>query len=140
MIGSPAHEPAPLDQIGNALMIHQLLALYGHVIDEGEWHRLHEIFTPDVLFDSSQFVGGSVTEGLDVLRADWMLPDKQHPLAHHATNIVITALDQNEAQVLSKGLGVGRNGRVGSVTYRDVLRRTPGGWRIARRIASLRGA
>jgi hypothetical protein len=41
-------------------------------------------------------------------------------------------------RVLSKGLGVGRNGRVGSVTYRDIVRRTAAGWRFAARAGELR--
>jgi hypothetical protein len=41
-------------------------------------------------------------------------------------------------RVLSKGLGVGPNGRVGSVVYRDVVERTPQGWRFVSRTAQLR--
>jgi hypothetical protein len=40
--------------------------------------------------------------------------------------------------VLSKGLGVGPNGRVGSVVYRDVVERTPAGWRFGERKGRLR--
>lgn len=126
--------------VAEILAIHQLIALYGHVIDEREWDRLGELFTDDLVFDTTAFEGGAVVSGLETLKADWMQPDKRHPLAHHATNIVITELAGDTAQVLSKGIGVGRKGRVGSVTYRDVIRKGPGGWRIAHRIASLRGA
>jgi bifunctional ADP-heptose synthase (sugar kinase/adenylyltransferase) len=120
--------------------IHQLIALYGHVIDEREWHRLDELFTADVVFDTTGFPGGTVIEGLEALRIDWMHPDKRHPLAHHATNIVVVELGAAEARVLSKGIGVGRKGRVGSVTYSDVLRKDAAGWRIAQRIAVPRSA
>ncbi len=41
-------------------------------------------------------------------------------------------------RVLSKGLGVGPNGRVGSVTYRDIVVRTSAGWRFAARTGELR--
>jgi len=37
------------------------------------------------------------------------------------------------ATVRSKGIGVLRDGRTGSVTYVDHLVRTPDGWRIAAR-------
>ena len=40
--------------------------------------------------------------------------------------------------MLSKGLGVGLNGRVGSVVYRDVVEKTPQGWRFLSRSAQLR--
>lgn len=122
------------------LAIHQLLALYGHVIDDREWDRLGELFTDDLVFDTTSFEGGKVIEGLAVLRADWMRPEMRHPHAHHATNIVVTALENERAEVISKGIGVGRNGRVGSVTYRDVMRKEANGWRIARRVALLRKA
>jgi len=41
-------------------------------------------------------------------------------------------------RAVSKGLGVGPQGRVGSVVYRDILERTPQGWRFAERTAQLR--
>lgn len=122
-------------EIRDILAIHELLGLYGHIIDAAEWHRLDELFTADLVFDSRGFAGGGVTDSLAALHAVWSHPDTRHPLAHHATNIVITALDGACAEVLSKGIGVGRKGRVGSVTYRDEIRKTPAGWRIARRTA-----
>ena len=56
-----------------------------------------------------------------------------HPLAHHATNIIVSEDPDGTVRVLSKGLGVGPNGRVGSVVYRDVVVRTSAGWRFAAR-------
>ena len=43
-------------------------------------------------------------------------------------------------ELSNEGIGVGRRGRVGSVTYRDVVRRTEGGWRFAERVGVLRRA
>ena len=43
-------------------------------------------------------------------------------------------------QVHSKGIGVGKGGRVGSVVYRDVLEKTGSGWRIRERRCELRRA
>lgn len=122
------------------IAIHQLIALYGHVIDDREWDRLDELFTEDLVFDTTSFEGGYVTQGREALKADWMRPEMNHPQAHHATNIVIVDLGESEARVVSKGIGVGRKGRVGSVTYRDILRKEGGRWRIARRVAVLRKA
>jgi hypothetical protein len=62
----------------------------------------------------------------------------RHPLAHHATNVVVTEDADGTVRVLSKGAGVGAGGRVGSVTYRDIAVRTPDGWRIAERVVVLR--
>lgn len=109
------------------LAIHEVIALYGHLIDERKFSRLNEIFTSDALFDLSGY-GGAKHEGLVAIQ-ELMLNSKEHPLAHHASNIVIdhddTYSSSKEQQVissvmvLSKGLGVGAGGRVGSVVYRD---------------------
>ena len=119
------------------LDIHQLINLYGHLIDAGEFSRLDELFTADAVFDLSDFDGTR----FDSLQAivQMMHESEQHPLAHHATNIVILG-EGDSAQVMSKGIGVGDGGRVGSVTYRDELLKTPRGWRILRRNCELRRA
>jgi hypothetical protein len=120
------------------LAIHELMGLYGLVIDEREWHRAGELFTDDVRYDMSE-LGLGVLQGKAAVLHLWTTREDLHPVAHHATNIVVTAgADRDTASVISKGLGVGRKGRVGSVTYRDIVRRTPDGWRIASRHARLR--
>lgn len=122
---------------GDILAIHQLLALYGHIIDEREWQRVAELFTATALYDMSEF-GLGVVHGAAAVRELWSRPDAAHPLAHHATNIVVSEDPDGTVRVLSKGLGVGPNGRVGSVVYRDVVERTPAGWRFAARKGYLR--
>jgi len=119
------------------LAIHQLLALYGHIIDEREWHRVGELFTAGALYDMSEF-GLRVVHGAAAIGELWSRPAAAHPLAHHATNIVVSEDSDGTVRVLSKGLGVGPNGRVGSVVYRDVVERTAGGWRFAARTGRLR--
>lgn len=120
------------------LAIHELIGLYGLVIDEREWHRVDELFTDDVVYDMSE-LGLGVLRGRAAVLELWSTREELHPVAHHATNIVVTPGDDGDsARVISKGLGVGRKGRVGSVTYRDVVRRTAAGWRIASRHARLR--
>ena len=120
------------------LAIHELMGLYGLVIDEREWHRVDELFTDDATYDMSE-LGLGVLHGKAAVLHLWTTREELHPVAHHATNIVVTpGADADTAHVVSKGLGVGRKGRVGSVTYRDVVRRTPAGWRIASRHARLR--
>jgi hypothetical protein len=119
------------------LAIQELLALYGHIIDEREWQRVGELFTESALYDMSAF-GLPVVRGAAAIRGLWSRPDAAHPLAHHATNIVVSEDPDGTVRVLSKGLGVGPNGRVGSVVYRDVVERTSQGWRFAARKAQLR--
>ncbi len=124
--------------VQDRLAIHELIGLYGLVIDEREWARVPELFTDDVVYDMSELDLG-VIHGAAAVREFWIANEALHPVAHHATNVVVTpGADRDTATVISKGLGVGRNGRVGSVTYRDTVRRQPEGWRIASRHARLR--
>jgi hypothetical protein len=121
------------------LAIHEVLALYGHLVDERRWDGLGRVFTPDVVYDATDF-SMPVTRGLRELVAEWTSDAgmARHPLAHHATNIVVTEDADGTVRVLSKGIGVGAGGRVGSVTYRDVAVRTAEGWRLAERVVVLR--
>jgi hypothetical protein len=119
------------------LAIHELIGLYGHIIDAREWHRVAELFTGDCTYDMTQF-GLGIVHGAQAVGALWAAPDAMHPLAHHATNIIVSEEPDGTVRVLSKGLGVGPNGRVGSVTYRDIVVRTAGGWRFAARTGELR--
>ena len=89
---------------------------------------------PVPLFESIEDLRNAPT----VCRELWSRPDAMHPLAHHATNIVVSTDADGTVRVLSKGLGVGPNGRVGSVVYHDVVERTQAGWRLAARSAVLR--
>lgn len=122
---------SPVDR----LAIHELISLYGHLIDQRQFSRLGEIFTHDAVFDLSGY-GGSCYQGLPAIQA-MMLASEEHPIAHHATNVVVLAREE-DVGVISKGIGVGAGGRVGSVTYRDCLSLTEQGWRIHERHCELR--
>ena len=126
-----------MPEAGDIVAIQQLLALYGHVIDEREWQRVGELFTATAVYDMSEF-GLGVVHGAAAIRELGSRPDAMHPVAHHATNIVVSEEADGTVRVLSKGLGVGPNGRVGSVVYRDVVVRTSEGWRFAARKAQVR--
>jgi hypothetical protein len=123
--------------VGDRLAIHELLGLYGHLIDQRRWDELDQVFTAEVTYDATDF-GQTVTHSLADLHANWTGDLSTHPLAHHATNIVVTEDADGTVRVLSKGIGVGNKGRVGSVTYHDVVVKTPDGWRLAHRRAELR--
>jgi ketosteroid isomerase-like protein len=119
------------------LAIHELINDYGHLIDEREFSRLAENMTPDVVYDMVDF-GLGVAHGIEAVAAMWSGPEAAHPLAHHATNIVVVEEADGTVRVRSKGIGVGVKGRVGSVTYHDVVVKTAAGWRIAARTGVLR--
>ena len=95
----------------------------------------------DAVYDATDF-DMPVTRSLAELVAEWTSEEgmTRHPLAHHSTNVVVLEDDDGTVRVLSKGIGVGAGGRVGSVTYRDVAVRVDGGWRLASRTAVLRRA
>jgi hypothetical protein len=116
------------------LQIQQLVNLYGHIIDERQFSRVGELFTEDTLYDVSDFDSG-VHRGAVAIAALWADPEAKHPLAHHATNIVVTEDQHGTVRVISKGTGVRNNGTVSTVVYRDIVERTGKGWRITERIA-----
>ncbi|MGO9856061.1 MAG: nuclear transport factor 2 family protein, partial [Acidimicrobiales bacterium] len=62
---------------GDILAIHQLLALYGHIIDEREWQRVGELFTPTAVYDMSEF-GLGVVRGTEAIAELWSRPDATH--------------------------------------------------------------
>ena len=70
---------------------------------------------------------------------DMMTQSAEHPLAHHATNIVVSE-HEDGARAISKGLGIGHKGRTGSVVYRDRLVQVNDVWRISHRRVALRRA
>jgi hypothetical protein len=114
--------------------IHQLVALHGHLVDARELHRLDELFTPDAVYDVTAMGQGTV-RGIGEFRelSESFAEDERNPVGHHVTNIVVTEGPDGSASVRSKGIGVLRDGRTGSVVYDDRLRRTADGWRIAAR-------
>jgi hypothetical protein len=121
--------------LDDRIAIHEVLALHGHLTDRGETSRFHEVFTDDVVYDLSA-VGGGVLVGLDVLtggKQAAMTDNPRNPVAQHVTNIVLTAESPDTVLSISKSLGVRADGTCVSVTYHDVLRRRPEGWRVAHR-------
>lgn len=118
--------------IDDRLQIHELINLYAHLIDDRQFDRLGEVFTADAEFDLAGY-GGRRYCGLDAI-IKLMQESTEHPLAHHATNIVIDEeLAGGRITVRSKGIGVGHKGRVGSVVYIDQVLKIDSVWRIVER-------
>jgi 3-phenylpropionate/cinnamic acid dioxygenase small subunit len=115
------------------LEIHELIGLHGHLMDEGRFDRLGELFTAEVVYDVTLLGGGELRGPGAIADVGRALGDG-NPVAHHVTNVVVQpGTDADTARVVSKGLGVTTDGTVGSVTYEDDVVRTADGWRIARR-------
>jgi 3-phenylpropionate/cinnamic acid dioxygenase small subunit len=126
----------PTDDV---LAIQQLVALHGHLVDDGDLDRLDELFTPDAVYDVTA-MGQGTLRGIAEFRAttEAFAGDERNPVGHHVTNVVISADAGDTASVRSKGFGVLRDGRTGSVVYDDTVVRTERGWRIAERRVSAR--
>jgi hypothetical protein len=122
--------------VEDKLAIHELIALYGHVIEERQFSRTAEIFSEDAIYDVTDFGKGIVIGHADIAEI-WSDPASIH-LALHATIVVINEDGSGAVRVVSKGLGLRLDGIVGSVTYRDVVEQRQGGWRITKRVAKLR--
>jgi hypothetical protein len=133
--------PTQLDKplsTDDRLELHELAARYGNVIDAREWDRLDTVFSADATFETHGFGDLSAShEGLAAITA--MLVGGRHPVAHHVTNVEVRT-DGDAVVLLFKVVGPGPRGRVGSVDYRDVVRKEIDGWRIVTHVATLRRA
>jgi 3-phenylpropionate/cinnamic acid dioxygenase small subunit len=122
--------------IEDRLAIHEVLALYGHLLDEDRWDDFHQVFAEEFAFDGTMF-GFGVMHSVEELKANWASNEHRNSLQHHTTNVVVTEGPDGTVHAVSKAIGVGMKGRSGSATYRDVLIRTSAGWRLASRQALL---
>jgi 3-phenylpropionate/cinnamic acid dioxygenase small subunit len=122
--------------VADRLEIHELAARYGTAVDDRDWDGLAAVFTVDATFELVGF--GSIDdryEGLDAIRA--LMEKGSHPVAHHVTNVMVEQTG-DVVRLRSKIVGTLARGGAGSADYADVLRLTPAGWRIARRVVTLR--
>ena len=99
--------------VEDRIAIHELLALYGHVIDERQFSRAHELFTPDARYDVSDF-GQGVHQGPAAIVMLWADPGSRHPLAHHTVDVVVTEDGDGTVRALCKGIGLLADGSAGS--------------------------
>lgn len=111
------------------------IAQYGHLVDARDWEGLAAIFTGDATIE---WVNDQGTIKLTISEVLPRLAVYDHPSAHHATNILTEVIDQDTVRVTSKGLAIESDGWSWSVTYTDVVTRTPAGWRIAQRVVQER--
>ena len=117
------------------VQITEILSLHGHIFDGAHLDRLDEIFTPDVVYDLTD-AGLGRFEGIEVVQGAFLRLGAAAPLAHHVTNIVISAVDADEATARSKGLMIMADGTLNSVDHVDTVRRHSGRWRIGHRVVT----
>ena len=125
-----------IEEISDRLEIQDLLTAYSHAIDTRDWDALDEVFTPDARVDYSA-MGGS--DG-DLATTKQFLADAMVMFAgfQHMISNTVLEIDGDTAKsrtichnpmVIDKGNGETHVFFCG-LWYRDVLVRTPDGWRI----------
>ena len=125
---------------GDIIEIHQLLGLYGHVVDAAAWDRFDELFAADAVLDYTGVRAPRVYHGVEEIREYFR--DANHPSAHHVTNIVVLEVD-GEVHVRSKFFAPYTRSthvpwRWYGGDYDDVVVRTAAGWRFGRRMCTSR--
>ena len=131
-----------LQEISDRMEIQDLLNHYSHWLDLQEWDKLAGVFTPDAHVDYSEMGGskGNLEETIAFLK---MAMPNFSSYYHMVSNIVIDFdADGNTARtrtichnpmVIDKGDGDTHVFFCG-LWYRDVVVRTPEGWRIKERV------
>lgn len=120
------------------LAISELIALHGHLIDDGRLDQLNQVFTEDVTHDLTAF-GLGIHQGLEGVREAAEALGEANPVGHHVTNVVIVAVkDDHTVVTRSKGIGIRADGTAGSVVYDDTVTKRDGAWRITYRTITVR--
>ena len=113
--------------------IREVLADYGHIVDDHDWDRAEDVFMPDVVFESHN--GEMDLNGISDIVATFK---GRNMYAHVTTNTTLRENNDGTVSAHSKFLGFPNEGPPVTGDYRDQLVRTPAGWRLAHRRAEIR--
>src|SRR5579863_6011207 len=111
----------------DVLAIQYVIMKYGFLIDDREFGRLGEVFTEDAVVDYRPSGTGPFAGLAEIDRAMRTL---QHPVQHMLVSHIIDSASGDEVVTRTKALVPLQNGSIADIAYRDVLVRTPAGWRI----------
>ena len=114
------------DETAHRQAIYELLANYGHIVDDVAHHRYPEIFTEDAVFDMSAYDQANLNSRAEIAAAF----QGRNMYGHLTTNIVIDELARDSARVHSKFIVFANDGGIHTGDYFDVVTRTHGGWRL----------
>ena len=124
-----------LQEMSDRLEIQDLLARYSAAIDTRSWDDLDELFTPDAVLDYSETGGiaGTIAEQKAYFSA--VLPGFKGSQHLTATSTMVFDGDTARVKTICFNPMVVDDSQVFFIGlwYRDVLVRTPGGWRFAER-------
>jgi hypothetical protein len=122
------------------VLINQLLAQYGHLVDAEDWARFDELFVGDAELDYRGVNVPEVLRGLDAIKEFFRTAN--HPSAHHCTNVYVYR-DDGLTRVKSKFVAPYTRDRhephrwYGG-DYDDVVVLTDLGWRFQSRTCTAR--
>ena len=111
----------------DVVAIQAVLMKYGFLIDDRQFDRLGEVFTPDAVVDYRPGGEGPFAGLAELGQA---MKTLQHPVQHMMVSHIIDSVSGDEVVTRTKALIPLQTGGIGDIVYRDVLVRTPGGWRI----------
>jgi hypothetical protein len=120
------------------IAITELIALHGHLVDDGQLDELNRVFAEDVTHDLTAF-GLGIHQGLGSVREAAEALGDANPVGHHVTNVLIIKVkDDHTVVTRSKGIGIRADGTAGSVVYDDTVTKRDGAWRITYRTITIR--
>ncbi len=121
--------------VADRLELHELPGRYGDAIDDRDWPRLSRIFTDDATFDLTD-LGGPHLDGLPEIQR-FMDTEANHPRTHLMTNIYV---DETPTAVTMcfRIVALLPERRVGTASYFDEVVKTAQGWRVHKRVITLR--
>ena len=114
--------------------IHELMADYGHVVDDHDWDRAHEVFVEDFVFDMSA-AGRPDLHGIADIVANFK---GRNMYAHLTVGTTLLEGDDGVVRGHSKFIGFPNEGPPVTGDYHDEIVRTAAGWRLRRRRAEIR--
>jgi 3-phenylpropionate/cinnamic acid dioxygenase small subunit len=123
------------------VLINQLLAQYGHIVDAEEWLRFDELFVDDAVLDYRGVNVPGVLRGLEAITS--FFRGANHPSAHHCTNVYVYRDDNGLTRVKSKFVAPYTRARheprrwYGG-DYDDVVIRSDEDWRFQSRTCTAR--
>ena len=124
--------------LADRIAITELIALHGHLVDDGQLDELNRVFAEDVTHDLTAF-GLGIHQGLGSVREAAEALGDANPVGHHVTNVVIIEVkDDHTVVARSKGIGIRADGTAGSVVYDDTVTKRDGTWRITARTITIR--
>ncbi len=129
-----AETVAPIEP-GDIVLINQLVARYGHIVDAARWHMFPELFVPYAELDYTGAGAPEVYHGIDAITG--FFRGANHPSAHHCVNVYVDDSD-GLIRVTSKFFSPYTRAshvppRWKGGNYFDVVVSTAAGWRFRSR-------